>query len=69
MMGLLFNVVREVAKPTLGRIFAETVVRAAAHAAGAAAVGGIVYAVKKSAQDDRRKEQYAIHAPHDNYIR
>ncbi len=69
MMGLLFNVAREVAtRPTLGRIFAETAVRAAAHAAGAAAVGGIIYAVKKSSQDDRRKIQYVVHAPHGNYI-
>ena len=67
MMGLLFSVAREVAKPTLRRIFAETVVRAAAHAAGAAAVGGVAYAVKNAVQNDRRNGRQANGVPPKRY--
>ena len=55
MVGMLFNVARQVVQPTLGRIFVENALRAAGHAAGAATVAAAAYVAKRQFESRDRK--------------
>lgn len=46
MLGILMNVVRQAAMPTLARLFVNAATSAAGAALGGAVVGGAVYAAK-----------------------
>ena len=57
MVGMLFNVARQVVQPTLGRIFAENAIRAAGHAAGAATVAAAAYVAKRQFESRDHKNR------------
>ncbi len=57
MVGMLFNVARQVVQPTLGRIFVENAIHAAGHAAGAATVAAAAYVAKRQFETSDRKSR------------
>ena len=54
MLGPILQSVARAAGPSLGRIFAQRAVEAAATAAATAAVGGAIYAGKKRHENSRK---------------
>ena len=54
MLGILMNVVRQAATPTLSRLFVNAATSAAGAALGGAVVGGAVYAAKRVCQPQQR---------------